>query len=179
MTNRERYRHTFGALHASPDTVLEVTKMKQNKRRVLRPLTGLAAALAAMALLVGSAFAVNEVTDGALAERIQSIRVWFNGEETEITLVSTGEGTYDVVSDGGAIATVTEDEDSVEFNVDSDEDEGRIAMEWDGGSIEMEWSGTGGGSAGAGFGTGAGDEETVTVTEGVSETDPEASEDSE
>ncbi|MCD8085227.1 MAG: hypothetical protein LUF28_02670 [Clostridiales bacterium] len=179
MTNRERYRRTFGALHASPDTVLEATKMKQNKRRALRPLTGLAAAAAATALLVGSAFAVNEVTDGALAERIQSIRVWFNGEETEITLVSTGEGTYDVVSDGGAIATVTEGEDSVEFNVDSDEDEGRIAMEWDGGSIEMEWSGTGGGSAGAGFGTGAGDEETVTVTEGVSEADPEPSEDSE
>ncbi len=175
MTNRERYRRTFGALHASPDTVLEVTNMKRNNKRMLRPLTGLAAAGAAAALLVGSAFAVNEVTDGALA---QSISVWLNGKEAETTLVSTGEGTYDVVADGETIGTVTEEEDSVSFNYDSDAEEGHIAMEWEDGSIEMEWSGTGGGSAGASFGEGDG-EESVTVTEGVSEADPEDAGDSE
>ncbi|MCD8342049.1 MAG: hypothetical protein LUC87_07875 [Clostridiales bacterium] len=178
MTNKERYRSTFGALHASPDTVLEVTNMKQSKRKALRPLTGLAAAGAAAALLVGSAFAVNEATDGALAQRIS---IWLNGKEAETTLVSTGEGAYDVVADGETIGTVTEDEDSVAFNYDSDAEEGHIVMEWDDGSIEMEWSGTGGGSASASFGAGDGEsqEETVTVTEGVTEADPEESEDGE
>lgn len=103
MTNRERYQKTFGALHASQKMVLEVTQMRQNTRKFR--LTRIAVAVAClMALLVTTAFAANEVTDGALMDYIKIV---VNGQE--MTLDRQGTTEEGVPIYGG---TIQEDEDS-------------------------------------------------------------------
>lgn len=87
MTNRERYRKTFGALHASRTTGLEVSKMKQTANRIhVTRLLVTAACL--MALLVSSAFAANAATDGALAEYVTLL---IDGQAYQAQLESGGE----------------------------------------------------------------------------------------
>lgn len=87
MTNKERYQKTFGALHASQELVLEVTKMRQNTRKFR--LTRIAVAVACMmALLVTTAFAANEATNGAL---MNYIKIIVNGQEVTLERQGTTE----------------------------------------------------------------------------------------
>ena len=69
MTNRERYRRTFGALHVSPERLREVYSMKKHNN-ITRIGRVVLAAACIMALLTVSAFAANEVTGGKVFEKI-------------------------------------------------------------------------------------------------------------
>lgn len=136
MTNRERYQKAFGALHASRETVLEVPTMKKTANRIhITRLLVTAACL--LALLVTSAFAANEVTDGAL---MNYIKVIVNGQEMQLerqgtteegdpiyggTIQKDGEssaGLWIVGGDGQSNVTVNMDEDGMEVTADGAED---------------------------------------------------------
>lgn len=112
MTNRERYQRTFGALHASPDT-LEVLIMNEHKRKFrLSKLVVIGACLAA--LLATTAFAANEVTGGKLGA---AVLYFINGEAREAELTDNGDGSYSFEMDGinGRL-----DEHSAEIHTDGD-----------------------------------------------------------
>lgn len=136
MTNRERYQKAFGALHASRETVLEVPTMKKTANRIhITRLLVTAACL--LALLVTSAFAANEVTDGAL---MNYIKVIVNGQEMQLERQGTTEegdpiyggiiqkdgessaGLWIVGGDGQSNVTVNMDEDGMEVTADGAED---------------------------------------------------------
>lgn len=120
MTNRERYQKTFGALHASRQQLEELT-MKETKRNFHMPkLLVIAACL--VALLATTAFAANEVTDGALAEQIIC---FINGEAVDLSaaLEQDGVTTY---TDGDVEITVDNesgaDYDAVTVTIEGGED---------------------------------------------------------
>lgn len=96
MTNRERYQKTFGALHASRDTVLEVTAMKNSKLK-FHLSRCVAAAACTVALMAGTAFAANEATDGALSNYI---RCFINGVEYQVKI--TDDNVYKTTTNDGA-----------------------------------------------------------------------------
>ena len=91
MTNKERYQKTFGALHASPHALEELTMNTRTHNTRMPKLLVLAACLAA--LLATTAFAANEATDGALAHRLICI---INGEAIDLSgsIEENGTTTY-------------------------------------------------------------------------------------
>lgn len=140
MTNRERYQKTFGALHASRETVLEVPNMKKTANRIhMTRLLVTAACL--LALLVTTAFAANEATDGAL---LDYIKVIVNGQEMQLERQGTTEEGYPIyggtIQEDGERSTdlwitgsdgwdgeqehviVSADEDSLEITANGEED---------------------------------------------------------
>lgn len=98
MTNKERYKQAFSALHASQPILSEETNMeKTNKRFKLRP--ALAAGMAA-ALIVGCMGAAYAADLGGIQE---TVRVWFGGSAVEAQVVDHSTdtvGAYDFTMSG-------------------------------------------------------------------------------
>lgn len=89
MTNREKMRAAFAPLHASPDTLTEVMKMTESKKKnTLR--RGMTLALAAVLVLaLGSVAYASDI--GGIQRTIQ---IWRYGELTAVT-VTAREGSYE------------------------------------------------------------------------------------
>lgn len=137
MTNRERYQKTFGALHASRETVLEVPNMKQTANRIHMTRV-LVTAACLLALLVTTAFAANEVTDGAL---LDYIKVIVNGQEMQLERQGTTEDGYPLY--GG---TIQKDGDSstdlwIAGSDGLDGDQERVVVSMDEDSVEVTTNG--------------------------------------
>lgn len=118
MTNRERYRRMCAPLHASRETVMEVTTMKKQAKR-LRIGRIIAAAACITALLTGSAFAANTATDGALFEQM---RCWVNGEEVGLTYHESGDYYEFENEENGVHGRMAKDGSSGEVTFDGDAD---------------------------------------------------------
>ena len=128
MTNRERYRRTFEALHVSDERLREVYFMEKSRKRIHVGRFLLVAACIA-ALLTVSAFAANEVTDGAVFQTIYTIFV--NDGNADITqnddgslTVITEDGDIVVVSSadtGGGVTAVTDDGTTFKITGSTDE----------------------------------------------------------
>ena len=128
MTNRERYRRAFGALHVSDERLREVYFMEKNRKRIHVGRFLLAAACM-VALLTVSAFAANEATDGAVFQTIYTIFV--NDGNADVTqnddgslTVTTEDGDIVVVSSadtGGGVTAVTDDGTTFKITGSTDE----------------------------------------------------------
>lgn len=100
MTNKEKYKHAFSAIHASDDFSLEVEKMERtNKQHKFKTMI---AAFAACVMLVGSATAAYAADIGGIQRTIQ---LWIHGDQTEATIQFDGDGNYsmDYTDDEGTV----------------------------------------------------------------------------
>ena len=107
MTNRDRYRRTFEALHVSDERLREVYFMEKSKKRIHVGRFLLAAACIA-ALLTVSAFAANEATDGVL---FQNISIFIDGVMGSVT--HNSDGSYTVTTENGQQIDFTVNEGAV------------------------------------------------------------------
>ncbi len=87
MTNKDKYKLAFSAIHPSEDLILEVMK-EMKKHRSVRPMT---AALAAVILLLGCATAAYAADIGGIQK---TIRIWICGDQTEANLTINTDATY-------------------------------------------------------------------------------------
>jgi len=89
MTNKEKYKQAFSAIHISDEFSLEVKKMKatSNKPKLNR----FVASIAACVLIICSA-TVAYATDFCGVQR--TIKLWIHGDQTDITIEFDGNGNY-------------------------------------------------------------------------------------
>lgn len=100
MTNKEKYKQAFSAIHASDDFSLEVDKMEKiNKKHKFKTLI---ASAAACALIAGSATVAYAADVGEIQRTIQ---LWIHGDQTEATIQFDGNGNYsmDYTNGEGAV----------------------------------------------------------------------------
>ena len=105
MTNSERYRRTFGALHVSGERLKEVYEMENRKKLHIGRMILIGACV--MALLTVSAFAANEVTGGKVFEKIT---VFVNGalvDGFKGSYTANGDGSYTIETEDGQQIHVT------------------------------------------------------------------------
>lgn len=90
MTNKERYKQAFSALHPSNPIKLEERPMKKNHTHlILRPV---AAVLTTVILLFGCAGVAYAADVGGIRTTIQS---WFRGKEASFDVVEKKPGEYE------------------------------------------------------------------------------------
>ena len=98
MTNNEKYKQAFSALHISDEFSLEVKKMTTtgNKPKV----NHLIASIVFCVLIAGSAM-VAYATDFCGIQR--TIQLWIHGDQTDVTIEFDGNGNYsmDYIDDEG------------------------------------------------------------------------------
>lgn len=91
MTNKEKYKEAFSAVHISDEFSLEVNKMAITSKKI--KLNKLVAAVAACVLIVGSATAAYATDFGGIQRTLQ---LWFQGEQTDVTVEFDGNGNYEM-----------------------------------------------------------------------------------
>lgn len=91
MTNKEKYKQAFSAIHISDDFSLEVNKMGTTGKN--RKLNRLVVSIAVCVLIIGSA-AIAYAADVGGVQRI--IQLWRNGEQTDVTVEFDGNGNYEM-----------------------------------------------------------------------------------
>ncbi len=91
MTNKERYKQAFSAIHISDEFSLEVRKMKNISMK--KKFNQMVAAIAVCVLLVGGSTVAYATDLGGIQRTIQ---LWINGDQTEVTLDFNSDGSYDM-----------------------------------------------------------------------------------
>lgn len=91
MTNNEKYKQAFSAIHISDDFSLEVNKMATTSKKM--KLNRLVASVAAFVLIVGSATVAYAADVGGIQRTIQ---LWLHGEQTNVTIQFDGSGNYEM-----------------------------------------------------------------------------------
>ncbi|MVB10483.1 hypothetical protein CAFE_11730 [Caprobacter fermentans] len=89
MTNKEKYKQAFSAIHASDDFSLEVEKMERTKKQ--HKFKTMISFVAVCVMIVGSATAAYAADVGGIQRTIQ---LWIHGDQTEATLQFDGNGNY-------------------------------------------------------------------------------------
>ena len=89
MTNKEKYKRAFSAIHAPENFSLEVEKMERTTNRH-RFKTIIASAAACM-MLVGGATAAYAADLGGIQRTVQ---LWIHGDQTEVAIQFDGKGNY-------------------------------------------------------------------------------------
>lgn len=89
MTNKEKYKQAFSAIHISDEFSLEVGKMTniRKKQKLNQMVAGIAACLL---LVVGSATAYSADLGGIQ----RTIQLWIHGDQTEVTIDFNADGSY-------------------------------------------------------------------------------------
>lgn len=91
MTNKEKYKQAFSAIHVSGDFTLEAKNMTKSKKHYhLKPI---AAIFAACIILLGTATTAYAADIGGIQRIVQ---VWIHGDQTSATITFDGNGTYDM-----------------------------------------------------------------------------------
>jgi hypothetical protein len=89
MTNKEKYKQAFSAIHPSDKFYLEVEKMERtNKQRKFKTMI---ASVAACVIIAGSATAAYAADVGGIQRTIQ---LWIHGDWTAATIQFDGNGSY-------------------------------------------------------------------------------------
>jgi hypothetical protein len=89
MTNKEKYKQAFSAIHASDNFSLEAEKMgRTNKQLKFKTMI---ASVAACVMIVGCATAAYAADVGGIQRTIQ---LWIHGDQTEATIQFDGNGGY-------------------------------------------------------------------------------------
>ena len=89
MTNHEKYKRAFSALHASREFSLEAETMRPPVR--YHRFQAAAVLAAACILLVGSATAAYAADVGGIQRTVQ---LWINGDQTTATIQLNEDGSY-------------------------------------------------------------------------------------
>lgn len=90
MTNHEKYKQAFSAIHASSDFSLEVENMKNaSKKNKVRTLV---ASVAVCIVVIGSATAYSADICGVQ----RTIQLWIHGDQTQAIIEFDGDGTYNL-----------------------------------------------------------------------------------
>ncbi len=90
MTNKEKYKQAFSALHTSDTFSVEVEKMAgARKSRKIK----VAAAIAGCVLVIGGAGTAYATDVGGIQRTVQ---IWLHGDQTSATLDMKDDGTYDI-----------------------------------------------------------------------------------
>lgn len=99
MTNKEKYKQAFSAIHISDDFSLEVNTMTTTHHKL--NLNRLVAGFAACVLLVATATAAYATDLGGIQRKLQ---LWIHGDQTAVTIQFDGGGHYtmDYEDDQGA-----------------------------------------------------------------------------
>lgn len=89
MTNKEKYKQAFSAIHISNEFTLEEKNMKASSKNP--KLKRLIAGIAVCAITVGGATAAYAADVGGIQ---RSIQLWMHGDRTEATIQFDGSGNY-------------------------------------------------------------------------------------
>lgn len=89
MTNKEKYKQAFSALHVTKEINLEVEKMtdRSGKQKITRMVAG----FAAFVLLLGGSVTAYAADVGGIRRTIQ---LWIHGDQTEVTIDYNSDGSY-------------------------------------------------------------------------------------
>lgn len=93
MTNREKYKEAFSVLDISGNFSLEVKKMADIKQKQLKKFKTIAAAFAICVLLIGATGTAYAADLGGIQRTIQ---LWIHGDQTNVTVDFSTEGSYDM-----------------------------------------------------------------------------------
>lgn len=116
MTNHEKYKQAFSAIHISDNFSLEVNEMAHtNSKKKIR---GMVAGIAACALLFGSSFVAYAADLGGIQRTVQ---LWLKGDQTEVTIDFTAEGSYSMKYSDREGNTVQQSGGGVAINPDGSE----------------------------------------------------------
>jgi len=89
MTNKEKYKQAFSAIHASYEFSLEVGKMaKTSKKQRFKQMV---ATIAVCVLLVGGSVVAYAADVGGIQRTVQ---LWIHGDQTEVTIHFNADGSY-------------------------------------------------------------------------------------
>ena len=91
MSNKEKYKQAFSALHVSDKLSLEVGKMTNIRRK--QKFNQMVAGVAACVLLVGGSATAYATDLGGIQRTIQ---LWMRGEQTEATIEFNADGSYEM-----------------------------------------------------------------------------------
>lgn len=91
MTNKEKYKQAFDAIHASNTFHLEVEKMEKTKNQY--KIKTMVASVAACMLIFGSATATYAADIGGIQRIVQ---LWIHGDQTKATIQFDENGNYSV-----------------------------------------------------------------------------------
>ena len=89
MTNKEKYKQAFSALHPSGDISMEVERMAMMSRKA-KLKTAAAAVTACLLVAVGGGMAYAADVGGIQ----RTVQLWINGEMTNAEISFDGEGNY-------------------------------------------------------------------------------------
>ncbi|MDE7200020.1 MAG: hypothetical protein K2O15_14240 [Lachnospiraceae bacterium] len=89
MTNKEKYKKAFSAVHPSDEFSLEVEKMKRIRKRYV--CKKMAASILCCVLFMTSAKVAYAMDVGGIQRTVQ---LWIQGDCTNVTVQFEGDGTY-------------------------------------------------------------------------------------
>lgn len=101
MTNREKYKQAFSAIHSSDKFSLEVRRMTNISKK--KRLNQIVAVIAVCVLLVAGSTVAYAANLGGIQRTIQ---LWIQGDQTEVTIDFNTDGSYNMEyldSEGKAI----------------------------------------------------------------------------
>lgn len=101
MTNKEKYKQAFSALHVSDELSLEVRKMTNTRKK--QKLNQMVAGIVVCVLLVGGSATAYAADLGGIQRTIQ---LWIHGDQTEVTIDYNIDGSYGMEysdSEGNAV----------------------------------------------------------------------------
>lgn len=116
MTDRERYKQAFSALHSSGQFTLEVGEMEQIRRNHRKNMA--AAAAIACAVVIGTGGTVYAADIGGIQQKIS---MWLHGAQTEVNVTQNSED-----GSGGYTFTYTQEGETKELGV------GGVSLDEDG-----------------------------------------------
>lgn len=122
MTNKNKYKQAFSAIHISDEFNLEVKKMTNtgNKRKFNRMVAGIAACV----FLIGGSATAYAADVGGIQRTIQ---LWIHGDQSEVTIDFDADGNYDMeyldnegnaVQQGGGGVAINDDGSERPLNED-------------------------------------------------------------
>lgn len=91
MTNKEKYKQAFSAIHISDELCLEVSKLEKTRKH--KKMNHLAASIAACVLLVGGSTVAYAADVGGIQRTVQ---LWIHGNQTEVTIDFNSGGNYNM-----------------------------------------------------------------------------------
>ncbi len=116
MTNKEKYKQAFSAIHISDEFSLEVRKVKKTSKT--KKTNQMVASVAAFLLLVGGSTVAYAANLGGIQRTIQ---LWIHGDQTEVTIDFSADGSYGMEYSDGEGDTVHQGGGGVAFNPDGSE----------------------------------------------------------
>lgn len=116
MTNRDKYKQAFSAIHISEEFIVEVGKMEHKKTK--KKINYVAAAIAGCILLISGSTVAYAADFGGIQRTIQ---LWIHGDQTEVTIDFNGDGSYNMNYLDEAGESVQQGGGGVAFNEDGSE----------------------------------------------------------